>query len=87
VGDLNSQLQIAMKQLTLARPITYQIKVPGQLDESWSEWNKEIVIHFSDEPAITTLTGAMDQAALHGLLRRLHAFGLPVISVRCIAYD
>jgi hypothetical protein len=23
---------------TLDRPATYQIKVPGELDESWSDW-------------------------------------------------
>ena len=76
-----------MKQLTLDRPLTYQLKVPGQLDESWSEWNDEMVIHFSAEPPITTLTGTFDQAALQGLLRRLYSLGLPVISVRCIDYD
>jgi hypothetical protein len=76
-----------MKQLTLDRPLTYQIKVPGQLDESWSEWNEEMEIHFCAEPPITTLTGAMDQAALQGLLRRLYSLGLPVISVQCIDYD
>ncbi|MFC1976170.1 hypothetical protein ACFLXQ_07210 [Chloroflexota bacterium] len=26
------------QKLTLDRPATYQIKVPGHLDESWSEW-------------------------------------------------
>ena len=33
---------------------------------------------------VTTLTGALDQAALHGLLRRLYALGLPLISVNFI---
>ncbi len=76
-----------MKQLTLDRPLTYQIKVPGQLDESWSEWNEEIIKHFSAEPPITTLTGTIDQAALQGLLRRLYSLGLPVISFQYIEQD
>jgi hypothetical protein len=25
-------------KLTLDRPATYQFKVPGELDESWSDW-------------------------------------------------
>ncbi|MCJ7700643.1 MAG: hypothetical protein MUO62_03590 [Anaerolineales bacterium] len=33
---------------------------------------------------ITTLTGAVDQAALLGLLRRLYSLGLPLISVNCL---
>mgnify|MGYP001822050792 CR=1 FL=1 len=76
-----------MKQITLDRPFTYQIKVPGQLDDSWSEWNREMVITFAGDPPVTTLTGAMDQAALQGLLRRLYSLGLPVISVLCVECD
>jgi len=34
-----------------------------------------------DHPPVTTLTGNVDQAALHGLLRRLYSQGLPLISV------
>jgi hypothetical protein len=37
-----------------------------------------------DQP-ITTLTGTLDQAALHGLLRRLYSLGLPLVSVVCLA--
>jgi len=36
---------------------------------------------------VTTLTGVADQAALHGLLRRLYSLGLPLISVNCIDWD
>jgi hypothetical protein len=34
--------------------------------------------------SITTLTGSVDQAALQGMLRRLYALGLPLISVICL---
>ena len=40
-----------------------------------------------NEPPITTLTGEVDQAALHGLLRRLYALGLPLVSVIWIDED
>ncbi|MGD2145430.1 MAG: hypothetical protein PVH41_01905 [Anaerolineae bacterium] len=36
-----------------------------------------------EDPPVTTLTGAVDQAALHGVLRRLYSVGLPMISVNC----
>ena len=39
-------------------------------------------------PPVTTLTGAVaDQAALHGLLRRVYALGLPLLSVICVEAD
>ena len=72
---------------TLARPATYQIKVPGHLDESWSDWVGGITISVENDDdglPITTLTGTIDQAALQGLLRRLYSLGLPLISVNCV---
>ena len=75
------------KKLTLDQPATYQIKVPGHLDESWSDWAGGMTITVESEGdglPVTTLTGTVDQAALQGLLRRLYALGLPLISVNCV---
>ena len=72
------------QKLTLDRPATYQIKVPGHLDESWSERSGGMTVTIEDDDdglPITTLTGTVDQAALQGLLRRLYSSGLPLISV------
>jgi hypothetical protein len=74
----------------LARPATYRIEVPGELDESWSDWAGGMTITVeseSDGPPVTTLTGTLDQAALQSLLRRLYSLGLPLISVICVACD
>ncbi len=75
----------AVKQkLTLDQPATYQIKVPGHLDQSWSDWAGGMTITLEsgdDNPPTTTLTGVVDQAALQGLLRRLYSLGLPLLSV------
>jgi hypothetical protein len=74
----------AEQKLTLYRPVTYEIKVPGYLDESWSDWAGGMAITFESEddgPPVTTLTGTVDQAALQGLLRRLYSLGIPLISV------
>ena len=71
---------------TLCQPTTYQIRVPGELDESWSHWVVGMTIAVESEgedPPVTVLTGTVDQAALHGLLRRLYSLGLPLISVNC----
>ena len=74
---------------TLDRPVTYEIKVPGELDAGWMDWagNIEFVIKSEgDSPPITILTGKFDQAALQGILRRLYSLGLPLISVIWIDY-
>ena len=79
------------QKLTLDRPATYQIRVPGHLDESWSDWAGGMTITVEskgDGPPTTTLTGVVaDQAALQGLLRRLYSLGLPLISVNWIEPD
>ena len=75
------------QKLSLDRPATYQIKVPGHLNESWSEWAGSMTITVENEgdgSPITIITGTFDQAALQGLLRRLYSLGLPLISVICV---
>ena len=62
----------------------YQIKVKGVLDEKWSDWFNGMTMTFenaSDGSPITTLTGAVDQAALHGLLNKIRNLNLDLISV------
>lgn len=75
------------KMLTLDRPAEYEIIVPGLPDKSWEEWaggmTISVVTKEEDAPC-TSLTGSLDQAALQGLLRRLYAMGLPLVSVICL---
>ncbi len=75
------------QKLTLDRPATYQIKVPGVLKQRWVEQDGDpSVINGIDDTGLqtTTLTSTIDQAGLHGLLRRLYSLGLPIISVICV---
>ena len=75
------------QNLTLDLPTTYQIKVPGELNESWADQTGDLTITFEcdeDGLPISTLTGTLDQAALQGLLRRLYSQGIPLISVICL---
>jgi hypothetical protein len=76
------------QKLTLDSPRIYEIRVPGELDQSWADWDGKLTVTVEREgngPPVTVLTGIVDQAALHGLLRRLYALGLPLISVICVA--
>jgi hypothetical protein len=75
------------QKITLDRPATYQIKVPGELDETWSDWIGGMTVTVESEgegPPVTILTGTVDQAALHGVLRRLYSLALPLLSVVCV---
>jgi len=71
------------QKLTLDRPVTYQIKVPGALDKKWLDWNGGVMLRVESDAngnPITILTLTFDQAALQGLLRHLYSLGLPLIS-------
>jgi len=59
----------------------YQITVKGHLDNRWADWFEGVTITLEDNGE-TLLTGpVVDQAALHGLLRKVRDLGLPLVSV------
>ena len=83
-------MNIIKHKLTLDRPVTYEIKVPGRIDENWTEWTGWMTMTSEseeDDSPITTLTGTVDQAGLQGLLRRLYSKGLPLISAICVDHS
>lgn len=60
---------------------TYQIKLKGHLEESWADWFDGLTFILESD-GTTTLTGeVIDQAALHGLLKKIRDLGLPLLSV------
>jgi len=63
----------------LDRPIVYQIRVKGHLGPQWTDWLGGMAIVPTDN-GDTLLTGPLDQAALHGLLKRVRDLGMPLIS-------
>ena len=84
-------MKVFHQKLNLDQPATYQIKVPGRLDENLSDWVEGMTITVEredDGSPITTLTGVLvDQAALQGLLRRLYSLGLPLIEAKWIGTE
>jgi hypothetical protein len=61
----------------------YQIKVQGELPENWSDWFNGMTItveNESDGPPVTTLTGTVDQSALHGILAKIRDLNLKLVS-------
>ena len=64
----------------LDRPMVYQIRIKGHLGPQWSEWFGGLSITLEDN-GDTLLTGpVVDQAALHGLLKKVRDLGMPLIS-------
>ena len=65
----------------------YEIRLQGHLDARWGDWFEGYTLT-SEGDGTTTLTGrAIDQAALHGLLRRVADLGVVLISVHPIDSD
>lgn len=62
-------------------PMIYEIKVEGHLGPEWTDWFGGLTIT-PEEDGETLLTGpVIDQAALHGLLKKVRDLGLPLLSV------
>ena len=58
----------------------YQIRIKGQLGPQWTDWFGDLSITLKDN-GDTLLTGpVVDQAALHGLLRKVRDLGMPLLS-------
>lgn len=63
------------------RPLIYQIRIEGRLGQQWAGWFDGLTVTLA-ENGDTLLTGPIaDQAALHGLLRKVRDLGTPLLSV------
>ena len=73
-NDINSEIEPG-------QPGAYQIRIKGHLGRQWTDWFGGLAITLEDN-GDTLLTGSVtDQAALHGLLRKVRDLGMPLISV------
>lgn len=60
----------------------YEIRLQGHLDARWASWFDGLVLT-NESDGSTVISGPVaDQAALHGLLRKIRDLGLPLISVQ-----
>ena len=73
-NNLNSQVDSS--QLTV-----YQIRIKGHLGSQWTDWFGGVTITLEDNGDTLLIGSVVDQAALHGLLKKVRDLGMPLVSV------
>lgn len=69
------------------QPAIYQIILQGHLSSQWSDWFDGFVITL-DTHGRTILTGPVaDQAALHGVLKKIRDLGISLVSIQRLDLD
>jgi len=69
------------------QPDIYQIRLQGRLDPQWAAWFDGLTITVTAN-GDTLLTGpVVDQAALHGLLKKVRDLGMPLLAVNRVQPD
>ena len=69
------------------KPGQYEIRVKGHLENRWAEWFDGLALTSVSDGTTVIHGPVVDQAALHGLLRKVRDIGLPLISVAHVEPD
>ena len=67
-------------------PEPYEIRIAGHLSELWESRFEGLHITRTPEGE-TTLSGLLDQSALHGVLKQIRDLNLKIISVTSITNE
>ena len=62
-------------------PERYEIRIKGHLDDKWADWFEGLTLTREDNGETLLIGPVVDQAALHGVLRKVRDLGMPLISV------
>ena len=64
-----------------SRPTLYQIRIKGHLGPQWTDWFEGLTITLEVDGDTLLAGPVIDQAALHGLLKKVRDLGMPLVSV------
>ncbi len=74
-------LRVAQQNIEPNAPATYTLRLQGHLGQPWQDWFDGAEIKLTDEGETVLTCSVVDQAALHGLLKKVRDLGMPLISV------
>jgi len=63
-------------------PQVYAIRVQGHLGQEWTDWFEGLAITLEDNGDALLTGPVVDQAALHGVLKKVRDLGMPLVSVK-----
>jgi hypothetical protein len=76
-----------MMNESAGKPSCYQIEIEGHLDGRWQDWFDGLTVTRTDDGR-TILSGPIrDQAALHGVLKKVRNLGMPLLAVNRVGPD
>jgi hypothetical protein len=70
-----------------AQPTVYQIRIKGHLNCQWTDWFEGLTITLEEDGDMLLTGPLLDQAALHGLLKKVRDLGMPLVSVNPVQRD
>ena len=72
---------------TPSQTMIYQIRIKGHLGSQWIDWFEGLTITLEEDGDTLLTLPVVDQAALHGLLKKIRDLGMPLLSVNRVVSD
>ena len=69
------------------RSASYHIRIEGHLGPQWESWFGDVELTQEDSGHTLLVCRGMDQAALHGMLKKIRDLGIPLLSVTRVSDD
>lgn len=66
------------------QPMVYELKLRGHLGSEWTGWFQGETIALQENGDTVLTCTVADQAALHGLLRKVRDLGVILLAVNCM---